>query len=571
MSRSSTSSAADDGIRPFASPSGVSRPARNCSNWRPISSPVGIGSSSASRLLPSCSARANASYCCSSAWTTSATSVLPARYVVTSSSRSRAASRRSVRSTATIAGALDVLEQRHRRLRGSRAGRGSAGCAPRSPSRRATTPASRSSSRAWALDGMRSSPRHGLSPDEQVGVVGVVGDRDRPGVRHRHRHGAHPDHAADAEALDDLPDRDRRRPPSGCRARDRAAAGTACRWRRRAGAPPAGARRTARSGRGRTTSPAGGPGSRGTRRPRRSRRRDRPRTARPGAGPRSPRRCRRRGTRRGRAPSRARSTPSSSGTSSTMWTRRSGSGTGTSRLRGYQRVALPRAQPIPSPRRRAASRCTVPRQSRAPISSPGPKPASTSSASYSAFGALAGAEHHEHVEVDEGQVACLVWPSVRGRRAAARRPPARALGSMALRIVPQDPPAVVVVPVVQDVGEEVDVGTRRAPTRRSRVPTPCARSLRPALGEGGVGLGGHVGAVGDHAGQARPGLEYAGQHRAAPAADVDDGLGLARGRSRPRSPRPGPSARRAMDRLNSTSCSGWALRCSQWSAPLTRS
>ena len=102
--------------------------------------------------------------------------------------------------------ALDVLEQRHRRLRGSRAGRGSAGCAPRSPSRRAPLSPSRSSSRAWALDGMRSSPRQGLSPDEQVGVVGVVGDRDRPGVRHRHRHRAHPDHPADAEALDDVPD-----------------------------------------------------------------------------------------------------------------------------------------------------------------------------------------------------------------------------------------------------------------------------------------------------------------------------------------------------------------------------
>ena len=61
-----------------------------------------------------------------------------------------------------------------------------------------------------------------------------------------------------------------RTPPSGCRARDRGAGGTACRRCRAPAGRPAGARRSARSGRGRTTSVAGGPGSRGTGRRRRS-------------------------------------------------------------------------------------------------------------------------------------------------------------------------------------------------------------------------------------------------------------------------------------------------------------
>ena len=59
--------------------SGLSSPARNCSNCWPISSPVGSGWSPASRLLPLSSARVNASYCCSSAVTTSPTSSLAAR------------------------------------------------------------------------------------------------------------------------------------------------------------------------------------------------------------------------------------------------------------------------------------------------------------------------------------------------------------------------------------------------------------------------------------------------------------------------------------------------------------
>ena len=65
---------------------------------------------------------------------------------------------------------------------------------------------SRTSSSAWALLGIRSSPRHGLSPVSSSGLLACVGDRDRPGVRHRHRHRAHADHAGDPEALDDLAD-----------------------------------------------------------------------------------------------------------------------------------------------------------------------------------------------------------------------------------------------------------------------------------------------------------------------------------------------------------------------------
>ena len=63
---------------------------------------------------------------------------------------------------------------------------------------------SRISSSAWALAGTRSSPRHGLVPGQQLGPVGVRGDRDRAGVRHGHRDGAQADHAAYVEALDDL-------------------------------------------------------------------------------------------------------------------------------------------------------------------------------------------------------------------------------------------------------------------------------------------------------------------------------------------------------------------------------
>ena len=65
---------------------------------------------------------------------------------------------------------------------------------------------SRTSSRACALLGIRSSPRQALSPISRSGVVGVVGDRDRAGVRHRHRHRAHADDAGHPEALHDLAD-----------------------------------------------------------------------------------------------------------------------------------------------------------------------------------------------------------------------------------------------------------------------------------------------------------------------------------------------------------------------------
>ena len=42
-------------------------------------------------------------------------------------------------------------------------------------------------------------------PGQQVGVVGVLGDRDRPGVRHRHRHRAQRHDAVDAEPLHHRP------------------------------------------------------------------------------------------------------------------------------------------------------------------------------------------------------------------------------------------------------------------------------------------------------------------------------------------------------------------------------
>ena len=125
-----------------------------------------------------------------------------------------------------------------------------------------------------------------------------------------------------AEALDDLADGPREGLPAGVglgpvQQQVRRAAGVVA-----AGGRRAAARRSPRSGRGRRTSPAGGRGSRGTRRRRRSPRPAR-RTGREVPARRAPRRCRRRGSRRGRAPgSAAVSTPSSSGTSSTMWTSR---------------------------------------------------------------------------------------------------------------------------------------------------------------------------------------------------------------------------------------------------------
>ena len=185
---------------------------------------------------------------------------------------------------------------------------------------------SRTSSSACALLGIRSSPRHGLSPVSRsaslacwviaIGrVCGTAIGTD-----------AHPDDPGHAEAARRPRAPHARTPPSGCRARARAGAGTASRRCRAAAGPPAAARRRPRSGRARTTSAAAGRGSRGTGR----RRRWRPPT---GAARRSPcvdqvparrsrPRCRRRGTRRARAPSSASSAPSSSGTSSTMCTRR---------------------------------------------------------------------------------------------------------------------------------------------------------------------------------------------------------------------------------------------------------
>ena len=145
-------------------------------------------------------------------------------------------------------------------------------------------------------------------PGQQLGVVGVLGDRDRPGVRHRHRHRAHATRPGRRRTAPRPSGRRGRRPPSGCRAPDRGAAGTACRRCRGRAGRPAGAARSRRSGRARTTSVAAARGSRGAGRRRRWRR---PgcRRGRRGAGRRGPPRCRRRGSRRGPAPSAAARAP----------------------------------------------------------------------------------------------------------------------------------------------------------------------------------------------------------------------------------------------------------------------
>ena len=185
---------------------------------------------------------------------------------------------------------------------------------------------SRTSSSACALDGIRSSPRHGLSPVSRLGVVRVVGDRDRPGVRHRHRHRAHAHHPGDAEPLDHVAHRAGERLPAGVRLGP-----VQQEVRRPAGVvqqPDDEPRRVvglvvvAHEGH----RPAGGRGSRAARRRRRSPRPAR-RTGRRGAGPPGPPRCP-----ASRKPSSTSTmvsaeASSSSGTSSTMCTRRGSWGT----------------------------------------------------------------------------------------------------------------------------------------------------------------------------------------------------------------------------------------------------
>ena len=93
---------------------------------------------------------------------------------------------------------------------------------------------------------------------------------------------------------------------------------------------------------------------------------------------------------------------------------------------------------------------------------------------------------------------------------------------------------------------------------------------QPGLGEGGVRLGGDVGPVGDHTGQVRPGLEHAGQHRAATAADVHHGLlaGEVQTGDERRHLAVGPSRHRAVELGLLV---GVGVRCSHGGAPFTRS
>ena len=130
---------------------------------------------------------------------------------------------------------------------------------------------SRTSSSAWALVGIRSSPRHGLSPVSRSGLLAwwviAIGRVCGTAI------GTEPmlDHAGHAEALDDLAHRAGEGLPAVV------GLGPVQQEVRRAAAvaqqpdhQPR-ARRTPRSGRARTTSPAAGRGSRGTGRRRRSR------------------------------------------------------------------------------------------------------------------------------------------------------------------------------------------------------------------------------------------------------------------------------------------------------------
>ena len=176
---------------------------------------------------------------------------------------------------------------------------------------------SRTSSSDCALLGIRSSPRHGLVAGQQLGAVGVRGDRDRPGVRDRHRHRAHGDD----------PRRRRAAPATSRTARanasQRLSGSGPC--SRRYGVPPLSWQQPDHQPRrvvglvvvaDERHRPGDGPGSRGTGRRRRWRRPARAvgtGRGRRGAGRRAPRRCRRRGSRRGPAPSSGRRPPSARG------------------------------------------------------------------------------------------------------------------------------------------------------------------------------------------------------------------------------------------------------------------
>ena len=89
---------------------------------------------------------------------------------------------------------------------------------------------------------------------------------------------------------------------------------------------------------------------------------------------------------------------------------------------------------------------------------------------------------------------------------------------------PEDPDGLAVGPVVQDVGEHVDVAASGDGGEE------VGRLALRAVAEAGVGevrlrLRGHVGTVGDDASHAWGGGEQPGEHGAASAADVDDQVG----------------------------------------------
>ncbi len=303
-SRSSSSTSSSTGPASALRPVVVSgsRPARNCSNWRPISSPVGIGSSAASKTSPA-ARRAEGVVLLLEAVHDLAHLVVATRG--SGRSRPRVILRRGAqpRTGRWSAGRRSRAARAARRPpAGSPSARGSAGCArrspwPRGPTRRAGSPAAPG---RWPASAARRST--GSRPVSELGLVGVAGDRDRARVRHRHRDRAHAHHAAYAEALDDLAHRAGEGLPPGV------GLGTVQQQVRRAAGvaqqPDDESRRVVvgRSGRGRRTSAGGGRGSRAARRRRRSRR-PAPRPGPRGAGPRQlGGRCRRRGTRRAPAP-----------------------------------------------------------------------------------------------------------------------------------------------------------------------------------------------------------------------------------------------------------------------------
>src|SRR6185503_2537629 len=87
---------------------------------------------------------------------------------------------------------------------------------------------------------------------------------------------------------------------------------------------------------------------------------------------------------------------------------------------------------------------------------------------------------------------------------------------------PQDPDAVVVGPVVEDVGEQV--GVRPAGDALEEAAAADLGPVgEPGPAEGPLGAGGDVGQVVDHAVQVGVGLEQGDGQAARAAADVDDG------------------------------------------------